>query len=202
MTGIPVAAGELVGIDYLNEVARAHWRKTSIKDVVNTTTETDLLNGEVTIDASAIGATSGLRLVAWGDLLTNTGGTTQVTPNLVLGATSIWKDLIDGAASGMTNYFTNNTTRCPWRLVAELINQGATNVQFLAGTLVFGFSGAPISGIGKAVPPAGTPPPPLVLGGSAAEDLTVAKVFAFKVALFPASVNLSMRLQGAYLQRI
>lgn len=118
MTGIPVAPGELVDTTFLNEIARAHYRKTSTKTVVSSVAETDLLNGEVTIGAGALAANRAIRLTAWGDWVNNTGST-QVMPRLKLklgGATLL--DL--GASLGST--FTTAATRFPWKVVCEIAN--------------------------------------------------------------------------------
>jgi len=129
MTGLPVAVAELVGVDYLNEVARGHWRKTTAKAVTNTTAETDLLNGEISIGAGAMSTNRVVRLTAWGDWIQNSGGATGVAQEfkLKLGATV----LLDTAAMGIAGAeFVSNANRMPWRITAEIMNLGATNSQW------------------------------------------------------------------------
>ena len=64
--------GELVTAAIMNTYIRDAMayvvdRKVTSKTVNTTTTETDLLNGEITVAASALGASRALRLTARGD---------------------------------------------------------------------------------------------------------------------------------------
>lgn len=129
-TGIPVAAAELVDLTYLNEVTRAHWRKTTTKTVNTTVAASDLLNGEITIDAGAMSATRALRLTTWGDWLNTSGGTVG-TPRfqLVLGGTT----LID---TGTLVQSSTSATRFSWKLVAEILNSSSASAQVVNFALV------------------------------------------------------------------
>lgn len=100
------------------------YRKTTSKQVLNSVADTDLLNGEITIAASAIGATGLLRLTAAGDYINNSGAARIAQRfKLKLGATT----LIDtGAPVG--NAQAASATRFGWRVNATIWNT-ATNVQ-------------------------------------------------------------------------
>lgn len=109
----------------------APYRKTTAATVVNTTTETDLLNGEITVAAGAIGTTGLLRLTAFGDWKQNSGGATDVPRfKLKLGATTLLDTNVTGA-----NIVPNSATRYPFRIEAEIMNLGAANSQW---TTLFG----------------------------------------------------------------
>lgn len=98
-------------------------RKVTSKTVNTTTSATDLLNGEVTIGAGALGTSNLLSLVATGDWLQNSGGT--ATPprfQLVFGGTI----LIDTGTGGLISA---GAARYGWKIVAEIMNLGVTNSQ-------------------------------------------------------------------------
>jgi hypothetical protein len=122
-TNIPVGVGNLVGIDYLNEVARAHWRKASAKTVNTTAAATDLFNGNISIDAGAMGSTRILRVNAWGDWLQNSGGTAAPPRfQLVFGGTTLLDTSTAGAAA-----CTNAATRFGWSLQFTIQNATASS---------------------------------------------------------------------------
>ena len=101
------------------------YRKTTPKTVNTTVTETDLLNGEITVGAGVLGTTSVLRLTAWGDWLQNSGGGLAWPRfKLKLGATTI----IDTGAGPVQ--VTSSALRGGWKIVAEIMNLGATNSQW------------------------------------------------------------------------
>ena len=133
-TGIPVTVGELVDTPTINTWARGYFRKTTAKTVNTTTTATDLLNGEFTLPAGALGTNKVLRLTASGDWKQNSGASRDV-PRFVfkLGATT----LLDTGNTG-SNAVTAAATRYGWRIVCEAQNLGAANSQWstLTGMLV------------------------------------------------------------------
>src|SRR4051794_27688805 len=57
-------AGSELGVKY---------RKVTAKQLVSSVTETDLLNGEITLAAGVLGSDRIARIVLWGDFLQNTG---------------------------------------------------------------------------------------------------------------------------------
>lgn len=197
MTGIPVAPGELVDVGYLNEVARAHYRKLTLKQVVNTVAETDLLNGEITVGAGAMSTNRQLRLKAFGSLTQNSGGA-QVFPRLKLklGATTLI-DTGTASASWATQTWTG-----AWSLEALITNAGAANSQvaslnLMAALAVGGATaGLPTTGFGI-YGATGDDLLKAVMGNTAAVDTTVAQALALTVILPAASANISWNLYFA-----
>lgn len=101
--------------------AAVSYRKTTAKPVNTTTSATDLLNGEVSVAAGAMGATGGALVTAWGDWKNNSGG--AVAPprfQLILGSST----LFDTGTSGGT--CTNAATRYGWKIVVEILNTSAS----------------------------------------------------------------------------
>lgn len=118
-----VSPNEIVTLNYEGAVWREvggvmSYRKKTSKTVVNTVTETDLLNGEVTLAAGDLGIDRVLRLSASGDWLMNNGGNAG-TPRwkLKLGATTIF----DTSTFGAPNVVTSGS-RLGWRVEAEITN--------------------------------------------------------------------------------
>jgi len=201
MTGIPVAAAELVDLGYLNEVARGHWRKTSEKDVTNSTSEIDLLNGEITIDAGALSTTRALLVVLAGDMLQNFGNSGQAgTPRLKLGGTTIWGD---------AHAVLQSATRRDWWLWAIIANLGVNNSQFTVGRFEVGEpSAGSIAGLGNAqsglatTADAGQSTAQAGIGvigsnGTTSIDTSAACALAFTWQWASAATTLSMRLKNA-----
>lgn len=101
------------------------YRKVSTKAVNTTTSATDLLNGEITIAAGALATTGMLRLTVWGDVLNNSGSSVAwPRMQLVFGGTT----LIDSGTGGPI-FQAGGSVRWPWKIVAEILNAGATNAQ-------------------------------------------------------------------------
>jgi hypothetical protein len=98
------------------------YRKTTSKTVVSTTTATDLLNGEISVPAGTMNATTTVRLRAWGDLLIDVAAATQRF-QLIFGGTT----LIDTGAPASNA--TVSATRGGWQLEAQVLNLGVTNSQ-------------------------------------------------------------------------
>lgn len=103
---------------------QAPYRKTTIKPVSNTIAETDLLNGEITVGAGAMGATGMLRLTAAGDFF-NFSGAPVAAPRfkLKLGSTTLFD------TSTIAAVCNNSTGHWGWKIVAEIMNTGAANSQ-------------------------------------------------------------------------
>lgn len=122
LAGYPADATKFLAGDGTWKVAGgAPFKKTTPKDVANTVTETDLLNGEFALGAGLIGTSGILRLTAWGDHELN-GSANAPQWRLKLGATT----LVDTGSFGWQALGTNRTG---WKLVAEIMNLGATNIQ-------------------------------------------------------------------------
>jgi hypothetical protein len=107
-----------------NAASGVTYPKTTAKTVNTTVSETDLLNGEITIGAGVLGTTGVAELTAFGDFL-NDSGSNQVFPRwkLKLGGTT----LVDSGTIGAT--WGTAATRLPWRLSVEICNLGAANSQ-------------------------------------------------------------------------
>jgi hypothetical protein len=114
------------------------YRKTTAKAATNTTSETDLLNGEITIGASVLSATTVMRLTAWGDGVWNSGAI-QLPPRFKfkMGST-VLLDTSVGTATSVGN----SATRGSWRAVIEVMNLGATNVQLVKMQVIVAFGAA------------------------------------------------------------
>ena len=147
-TGIPVTVGELVDTATINTWARGLLRKTTGKAVNTTTSAVDLLNGEFTLPAGAMGIDRIVRLTAWGNWKQDSGAARDIPLfQLLLGGTT----MIDTNKLG-GNYVAQSPTRHGWRLQCEIQNTGATNTQqaFLSGNLttLLGVSGDYVQSIG------------------------------------------------------
>lgn len=103
---------------------KATYRKVTSKQVLNTVTETDLLNGEITIGANLFG-TSGIATInLWGDWIQNTGSTALLpTFKLKLGATTLlqWQTSTFNVATSAVRY--------SWSFSAIIAAANATNAQ-------------------------------------------------------------------------
>lgn len=185
-----------------------YYRKTTSKTVSNSVAETDLLNGEVTIAANAMGTTKTLRLTAFGDWKQNSGAATDVPRfKLKLGATTIWDSNIVG-----TNVVANSATRIPWRIQAEIMNLGLTNSQWatIVGFAEIGGTAlaivAPATGEGQTstrMYNATSAAYVDYLGAnSSAEDTTAAKTLVLSVILPVASANTDIVLKSALVEII
>jgi len=101
------------------------YRKTTARSALNTNVATDLLNGEITIAANAIGATGILRFEFFGDKLNNSGLTSFCDRyQLIFGGVT----LIDTGGAAGTAVLTTAATRYPWAVRGTIANT-ATNAQ-------------------------------------------------------------------------
>lgn len=126
---------------------RTTYRKTTAKLVNTSTTETDLLNSEITVGAGVLGTDRVLRLTAWGDWKHNTGGFDTTLPRfkLKLGGTT----LFDSGAPGGGNLAADSSTRYPWRVRAEIANLASAAAQMVEaeGAIQYSFNGPPSGAI-------------------------------------------------------
>ena len=116
------------------------YRKTTAKTVSNSVAETDLLNGEITVAAGALGTTGVLRLTAIGDFLNSAGsfGLPKFKLKLGAGATVVFDTSAAATAA-------SSATRFGWKVVVTLHNLGAANSQALSFEWTIG-SGSPGAG--------------------------------------------------------
>lgn len=196
---IPFVNDVLVTAAELNALTRGYWRKTSEKDVTNTVTDTDLLNGEITIDAGAMSTNRMVRVTIIGDYLNNTGADRTFGFSLLFGGTVLIGESVGGAAAGA---IATSATRRPMKIVAEIANLGATNVQWSSLQLFLGDGAAAFTGIGdgsqigRATNNGGTNQF-TQLGSAAAHALatTTSKLLEVRVSHSVASTSLSARLK-------
>lgn len=113
------------------------YRKTTSKAVNTTTAATDLLNGEITAAAGALGTTGLLRLKAWGDWLQNAGAAAAPPRlQLVFGGTTLFDTSTNAASAN------NGATRGWWEIEAEILNTGSASAQVASMRALFGLSQA------------------------------------------------------------
>lgn len=140
---IPITVGELIEATTINTWARGYLRKTTAKTVNTTTTATDLLNGEFTLPAGAMGTTKVVRVTATGDWLSNAGSAKDVPRfQFGLGGTT----LLDTGVTGIA-IAGNTAQRSSWRFEWEIQNLGAANSQqaYLTGALTYSAQGTTVS---------------------------------------------------------
>jgi hypothetical protein len=188
VTGLPVTAGELVGLDYLNSVVRAHWRKVTEKDVANTSAETDLLNGEVTIGAGAMATNRMLRVSLDGDYLNNRGGTATLRIKVKLGSTVI----IDTGAGPTV---AASATRRPFQLRALIANLNSASVQWGRLEAQLGTAGALTDGVGSFSGMTAEAYVFATTNGTKAVDTSSARLLEVTVAHSVTHASLSCRLK-------
>jgi hypothetical protein len=191
------SGNEEVDVTIAASTASTIYRKTTEKDVVSTTSETDLLNGEITIGAGVMSTDKMLRATLICDYLNNTGSTQNLTLAVKLGATTLWADTLTGASA-----IVNAATRRPLRIVLEIGNLGAANSQFLSGFLWLGANQAATSGLGdfsEAVGPDGDQWGGS-FAGSSSEDTASAKTLVVTATHGSANASLSCRLKYACIE--
>lgn len=187
------------------------FRKTTAKSVVNSVAETDLLNGEFTVAANAMGANGIVRLFANLDWA-NASGTTLATPprfkvKLGAGPTVV----IDTGAFAVGNLLNGNFGRTTIPIMVTIQNMGATNVQQItfataynleSGSVLAGYALAYVTGTGiSGIMPVGTGLWfPFVSNGNGvgAIDTTAAMAVQLTVINPLASASLDVTLRSAF----
>jgi hypothetical protein len=121
---------------YIRDNTPLFYWKTTEKKVTGTSTETDLLNGEITIAANAMGLNRRLSFWAVGDLVCS--GSDAAPPNFTmkLGSTSLAST---GDTSGV-RHITASAGRIPWVVYAEIQQMNAVAVQEFSLVGFFSFS--------------------------------------------------------------
>lgn len=175
------------------------YRKTTLKDVVNTTAEVDLLNGEIVIGAGVMSTDKRLRVVLICDYLNNSGVSQTLTLAVKLGATTLWKDTLTGAAA-----ISSAAVRRALRIELDLANLGVANSQFLSGLFWLSNPIAATAGLGDFSERVAVADDIWGggFGGSAGEDTTLAKALAVTAQHGTANAALSCRLQYASVEVI
>ena len=114
---------------------------TSEIDVVSTASETALYSKS--ISAGDLSSDRMLRLTIRGDILNNTGASHSFTLKVKFGGTTIY----DSTGSGWV--LATAAGRRPFKLLVELANLNATNIQFMGGEMLVGNATGATTGIGR-----------------------------------------------------
>lgn len=133
-----VFTAEWVNTDLRDNTPVFYWKTTS-KTVVNTTTETDLLNGEVTLAANVMGSNRRLEFWADGNILNS--GAARIVPiwRAKLGATTLFATGNDGAST-----IPSSAVRVPWVVHIVIQEMNATNAQEASITGFMGSNGGQV----------------------------------------------------------
>lgn len=167
------------------------YRKATVKDVVSTAAETDLLNGEITIGANVMGTTGAVRVTMLCDYLNNTGGNRNLTLKVKLGGTTLFGDAWTALSTSVT--------RRAFHIQFTIANQNSAAIQFLAGTV--GASSATagsVAGLGHL----NDGVQGSSFSGSATEDTTTSKALTVTATHSASDAALSVRLQHATVEVI
>jgi hypothetical protein len=182
-------------------------RKTTALQVVNTVTETDLLNGEFMIDGGLMGTNRLLRLTAFGDWIQNTASADIPRLKLKLGATTV----IDANNLGASQVI-QGATRWGWAVKAEILNLGAANSQWVNYWASFSFNGLSVvgqwnsfaTGEGRTSAIASSSSASQHAysegGNSTAVDTTVANLLQLTATLSSAATTLDITLRGSLVE--
>jgi hypothetical protein len=193
------SGNEEVDVTIASTSSNIVYRKVTEKDVVNTVTETDLLNGEITVAAGAMSTNKTVRVSLAGDYLNNTASDQTLTLAIKFGGTTLWADTISSIVS--------SATRRAFRVVFEITNLNANNVQSMAGVL-FGSIGSATTGLGDAATSmtnwnvGGHQATVFGSNGTHALDTSTSKLLELTATHSTNSANLSMRLRSALVEVI
>lgn len=191
----PFADGEKPSAAKWNSLVGVYERSTSAVDVVSSAAETDLYSKSIL--AGHLSSDRMLRLTLLGDYLNNSGSTQTITLRFKYGATTMFGD-VASVATGANRY--------PLLIVAHIAVLGATNSQWLAGSIALG---SPLAGsvAGRGDIDGGMDPNAnwsgsslFAFDGSAAEDSTAAKTLAVTAQHGASNANLSIRKHYAALE--
>lgn len=165
------------------------YRKTTAKDVANTTTETDLLNSEIEIAAGVMGTDKAAKLTLWGDYLNNTGGTPTTQLKIKFGGTT----LLDVTTGGVGA----SASRRAWFIEFTIQNVTAAS-QISGGRASLGLPTAAATGTGSLANAEYVGGP--LQGAASTVDTAAAVAVAVTATHSTASASLSWRLNGALLE--
>lgn len=193
----PITSGGDVTSAFLNDLVGVYDRSTAAVDVVNTTTTTAIYSKS--IGANHLSTDRMLRLTILGDYLNNTGVSRFFSLAVLFGGAVVFDDSSpDVDTSG---------NRRPLRICIEMGALGATNAQYLNGTLAIGAADAPSTGTGR-LDAGMTSDATLTVGenymgtiaGSGTIDTTAAQTLEVRVSQSAASASLSFRKRYANLE--
>jgi len=154
--------------------------------VSNVSVETALISG--TVPAGTLSTDKFLRFRAFGSYLNNTGVTRTLTFFVKYGGTTL-------SSYGRTD--TANATRTAWELEGWIASSGATNSQ--ASQVGMKFASA---GTGVTTEAGGTQQENFRVNDSIPVDSNVVQTFLISVTPSVADVNLSVTLEGFYLEAV
>ena len=192
------------------------YRKVTSKQVVNTVTESDLLNGEITLAAGVLGTDKMAKIVLWGDWLQNAGSTSGPWFRLKIGSTYLFSWLVGNAMFNCAD----SATRWTWRYEATIAAANSTSAQVasIAGWCsaftssssgpVISFAGMNDGSLGSGIGlrqsfhNGATQAARETLNGNStsAEDSTAALAVRFLVVNGVASANYDTTLRGAIVE--
>lgn len=179
--------------DNLSWVTRPVAVKSTEKDIVNTASVVDLLNGEITIPANYIGTNGVLRCRLIGDYLNNSGADRSLLLSVVLGATTLWSDT--------TGLIVASAARHDWIFEFDIGNQNSAAVQFMSGVFFLTYRGGATTGLGdlNALSPGLDGPMivPLGTSGTSAVDTTANQTLVVNAQHSTNNASLSIRLKYA-----
>lgn len=156
-------------------------KSTSDVQIVNTTTETNIVSYEIA--GGTLGTSNMVRLTAAGFLINTTGGTSGINVRLRIkyGSTTLYDD--------QRNSWGNSSNGGGFRMELILGGNGSTSAQQLTGQFLIGATGSQTTGFGDIgsdeIYSNG------ILGGDSTEDSTGAKDFEVSIQLTTASADFS-----------
>lgn len=187
------SGNEEVDITVASSGGTTIYRKTTEKVITNTTTETDLLNDEITIGANEMGANGWIDLHLAGTHENQSGASRTCRMRLKFGATTIW----DSGATGTIRAVA--VTDNGWEARIRIYNVNATNSQIAMGRVELGICAAnATTGTGAFNDTQnGICGYAAELSGTAAEDTTASKTLKLTAQYDAASANTTIRMKRA-----
>ena len=173
--------------DNFKAVQRALFIKTTLTEVVSSTTSTDVLGYNV--PGNTLGTDKAIRLTAWFDYLNNTGGTRSLTVGVIYGGNTV----AGGAVS-----IPAGANRSAQQVVSLICAGGSTGVQRCWTEWSWGESGAANAAGGFALSPTYRAMCSQILG----VDSTATQGLQLTVQHNLSSVSLSIRLLAATVELI
>jgi hypothetical protein len=175
------SGNEEVDVTIASTSSNIVYRKVTEKDVVNTVTETDLLNGEITVAAGAMSTNKTVRVSLAGDYLNNTASDQTLTLAIKFGGTTLWADTISSIVS--------SATRRAFRVVFGSIGSATTGLGDAATSMTnWNVGGHQATVFGS--------------NGTHALDTSTSKLLELTATHSTNSANLSMRLRSALVEVI
>lgn len=187
---VPSAAGHsLRWEDIAQGSGPGSWNATF--DIVNQNSLTALISQ--TIPGNTLGANGGLLCVVEGFYLNNSGAGRGIGLAVTYGGTNLWSDATS------STYFAASATAYPFYMQFLLCNEGATNAQRVAGTVIVASNTAAFSA-GTGIIGSSSPPAISAFTGTSAVDSTADKILL--VRFNSSSTTATQELKGAIHVRV